>query len=57
MMNVAAMAIVTALIFAEKSLPASRRISQGAAAVLIGYGLAVIVLPSLLPTMMHPESM
>ena len=45
-MNVAAMAVVTALIYAEKSLPASRQISQVAAAALIAYGALVTIMPA-----------
>jgi predicted metal-binding membrane protein len=48
-MNVAAMAVLTALIFAEKSLPAGRRISQIAAIILIGYGGVILLLPAALP--------
>jgi predicted metal-binding membrane protein len=51
-MNVAAMAVVTALIYAEKSSPASRPISQVAAAAMIAYGALVIIVPGLLPTAM-----
>jgi len=50
-MNVAAMAVLTLLIFAEKALPWGRRIGQVAAVALIAYGFAVIVMPALLPTM------
>ena len=49
LMNVAAMAVITALIFAEKSLPAGHRIGQVAAAALIAYGLLVLVVPGALP--------
>jgi predicted metal-binding membrane protein len=51
-MNIAAMAALTALIFAEKALPAGRRVGQVAAAVLIAYGLLVLVFPAALPTAM-----
>ncbi len=51
-MNVAAMAIVTALIFAEKTLPWGRRIGQVAAGALITYGAVVIAVPQALPTSM-----
>jgi predicted metal-binding membrane protein len=54
MMNVAAMAVVTVLIFAEKSLPLGQRIAQVAALVLIVYGVLVVVMPSVLPTMRAP---
>ena len=49
LMNIAAMAVLTALIFAEKSLPAGHRIGQVAAAALIAYGLLVLVVPGALP--------
>jgi predicted metal-binding membrane protein len=51
-MNIAVMAALTALIFAEKSLPAGRRIGQVAAGALITYGVVVLFLPSALPTVM-----
>ncbi len=51
-MNIAVMAVVTALIFAEKSLPAGRRIGQLAAVVLITYGVIVLFVPAALPTAM-----
>ncbi len=51
-MNVAAMAIITAVIFLEKSAPAGPRIAQVAGAVLVVYGLLVQFLPNLLPTAM-----
>jgi len=49
-MNVAAMAVITLLIFAEKSLPVGRRLAQGAAAALVVYGALVVFLPQLLLT-------
>lgn len=51
-MNVAAMAVITAAIFAEKSLVTGRRASFAVAGVLVLYGLAVLISPSLLPTHM-----
>lgn len=51
-MNVAAMAVITLLIFAEKSLPVGRQIGTAAAVALIAYGALVLVMPALLPTMM-----
>jgi predicted metal-binding membrane protein len=50
MMNVAAMAIITALIFAEKALPLGRRIGQVAAVALLAYGSVVVAVPAALPT-------
>jgi predicted metal-binding membrane protein len=51
MMNIAALAAISLLIFAEKSLASGRRISWLAAAALIGYGAVIIFLPQALPTM------
>jgi predicted metal-binding membrane protein len=50
MMNIAAMAAVTALIFAEKTLPWGRRAARASAAILIAYGAAAIAMPQILPT-------
>lgn len=52
-MNVAVMAVITLLIFAEKSTPIGRQMAQLAAAVLIVYGLLVVFVPGALPTMMR----
>ena len=51
-MNVAAMALITLLIFAEKSLPLGPHAATLAAAALVVYGVAVMAVPSALPTMM-----
>ena len=51
-MNIAVMALVTALIYAEKSLPFGRQISLFAGAGLIVYGILVIFLPAALPMSM-----
>ena len=51
MMNVAAMAVITVLIFAEKSLPKGRQIGQAAAVLLLAYGAVVLFMPQALPTM------
>ncbi len=48
-MNIAVMALVTALIYAEKSLPIGRQISQIAGVGLIVYGVLVMFLPAALP--------
>ena len=48
-MNIALMALVTALIYAEKALPIGRQISQLAGIGLIVYGVLVIFLPAALP--------
>jgi predicted metal-binding membrane protein len=45
-MNVAAMALVTVLIYAEKSLPIGRQISQIAGVGLIAYGVLVVLVSS-----------
>lgn len=52
MMNVAAIAVITVFIFAEKALPLGRLTSRIAAAALIVYGAVVIVWPYALPTTM-----
>jgi predicted metal-binding membrane protein len=52
MMNVAVLAAIVLLIFAEKSLPFGHRASQLAAAALVGYGTLVILVPDALPTAM-----
>ena len=49
MMNIAALAVLTALIFAEKTLPIGRLAATLAGVGLLVYGLLVIVSPSLLP--------
>jgi len=48
-MNIAAMALLTVLIFAEKCFPLGARIAQFAALALILYGTLVIVVPAVLP--------
>jgi predicted metal-binding membrane protein len=52
MLNIAALALITALIFAEKSLPFGLRLSWVAGAALVAYGLLVLFMPDALPTMM-----
>jgi predicted metal-binding membrane protein len=52
MMNVALLAAVVLLIFAEKSLPFGYRATQLAAAGLLAYGALVMVIPGALPTAM-----
>jgi predicted metal-binding membrane protein len=49
-MNIAVMALLTALIYAEKSVPLGRQISQIAGGALISYGVLVVLVPALLPT-------
>jgi predicted metal-binding membrane protein len=50
MMNVAAMAVITGLVYAEKVFPMGERIAQVAAVALVGYGLLVVLVPRTLPT-------
>ena len=49
LMNLAVMALVTALIFAEKALPIGRQISRLSGVGLIVYGVLVMFLPAALP--------
>jgi len=48
-MNVAAMAVITLLIFAEKSLPTGRQIGQIGAMAIVAYGALAIFVPGALP--------
>jgi predicted metal-binding membrane protein len=50
MMNVAAMAVITIVIFAEKSFPWGRLVAQISSAALVVYGVATLFVPILLPT-------
>jgi predicted metal-binding membrane protein len=52
MLNIAVLALVTALIFAEKSLPFGRQLGLIAGVALAAYGALVLVRPEALPTMM-----
>jgi predicted metal-binding membrane protein len=56
-MNVAAMAAITALIFAEKAFPWGVRVAQIAASALVLYGVVVLFVPSILPTSVTEQSM
>jgi predicted metal-binding membrane protein len=49
-MNIAAMAVVTAVVFAEKTLPWGRWPARAVALALVCYGVAVLAAPRLLPT-------
>lgn len=49
-MNVAAMAVVAALVFAEKALPGGDRVATLAAPALIAYGVLALLVPDALPT-------
>lgn len=51
-MNIAAMAVVTLLVFAEKALAAGERIARWAGIALVLYGIIVLVYPQTLPTFM-----
>jgi predicted metal-binding membrane protein len=51
-MNIAVMALLTALIYAEKSFPLGRQISQIAGVALIVYGVIVIGVPAAFPAVM-----
>ncbi|MGZ5875705.1 MAG: DUF2182 domain-containing protein [Bradyrhizobium sp.] len=52
-MNIAAMAVITLVIFAEKTLRWGRAAAHAAAVVLMVHGFAVVVAPQFLPTF-HP---
>jgi predicted metal-binding membrane protein len=52
-MNIAAMVVITLVVFAEKTLPWGRAVARAAAAALIVYGFAVVIAPQYLPTF-HP---
>jgi predicted metal-binding membrane protein len=49
-MNIAAMAAITLLVYAEKTLPWGRPPVLAAAAALVGYGAVVVAAPQVLPT-------
>jgi predicted metal-binding membrane protein len=55
MMNIAVLAVITVLIFAEKSLPLGHRIAALAAVGLVGYGLLAVFSPEVLPTVTPPD--
>jgi predicted metal-binding membrane protein len=56
-MNVAAMAAITLVIFAEKTLPWGRRVARATAGALVAYGIVVLAVPQVLPTFMADGSM
>ncbi|MER8429438.1 DUF2182 domain-containing protein [Mesorhizobium caraganae] len=56
-MNIAAMAVVTLLIFAEKTLPSGQRIAKLSGVALLFYGAVVLVFPQALPTFQPMEAM
>lgn len=53
-MNIAAMAVLTLVVFAEKSAAWSRTATRAASAVLLLYGAAVMAVPRALPTFVPP---
>lgn len=53
-MNIAAMALVMLVVFAEKALPWRRTAVYGAAVALVVYGGAILAAPRLLPTFAPP---
>lgn len=57
MMNIAALAVITLLIFAEKTLPFGDRLAWVAGAALICYGIAVLVSPGLVPMQVQQHPM
>jgi predicted metal-binding membrane protein len=54
-MNIAAMAAITFLVFAEKTLPWGRPVARATAAALVAYGGVVLVAPQVLPTFMEGD--
>ncbi len=55
-MNIAAMAVLTLVIFAEKSLAWRRATVYAISAVLVGYGVLVMAAPQALPTFAAPHA-
>jgi predicted metal-binding membrane protein len=49
-MNIAAMAMITLIIFAEKTLPWRRGLEWAVAVLLVAYGMVVLAAPRALPT-------
>jgi predicted metal-binding membrane protein len=52
-MNIAAMAVITLLVFAEKTMPWGRAAARVIAVLLVAYGGTVLAAPHLLPTYMN----
>jgi predicted metal-binding membrane protein len=50
LMNIGAMAVITLVVFAEKTLPWGRPVARATAIALVGYGVVVLVAPQVLPT-------
>jgi predicted metal-binding membrane protein len=56
-MNIVVMAVITLIIFAEKTLPWGRAVARVAAIALIAYGAVVVGAPQLLPTFSADHAM
>ena len=56
-MNIAAMAVITLVVFAEKTLPWGRPVARATAVALVGYGVVVLAAPQTLPTFMGERGM
>ena len=56
-MNIGAMAVITLIIFAEKTLPWGRPVARATATALVAYGAAVLAVPQVLPTFMADGGM
>jgi predicted metal-binding membrane protein len=56
-MNIAAMAVITLVVFAEKTLPWGRPVTRAIAGALVIYGAVVLAAPQALPTFMAGEGM
>lgn len=56
-MNIAAMAVVTLLVFAEKTFPYGERIAKVSGVALLLYGAAVLAFPQALPTFQATDAM
>lgn len=52
LMNIGAMAVITIIVFAEKTLPWGYAAARGTALALIIYGVVVLTVPQALPTFM-----
>jgi predicted metal-binding membrane protein len=57
MMNIAVLAVITILIFAEKSLPVGLQIARAAGAAMVVYGGVVLFVPEALPMAMSDSEM
>jgi predicted metal-binding membrane protein len=56
-MNIAAMAVITIVVFAEKTLPWGRPVARATAVALVAYGAVVLAVPQVLPTFMADGGM